>query len=126
MIDPRLFHLDQSEFPDGFVAGHYAWRRRDRVDLPVWVVFQPPADPIDGTPLDRAARWQVWLDGKILDEERFPRISDIWPRCLSTPVDEEEYLFLRKRIAHARAHLPNDPFGDVHGRIDLMTADTPF
>lgn len=107
--------------PAGPVEGFYLHRRRDCVDMPVHVWFGAPLDPEGGEPLERSHRWQIMLAGELLEEW-----DRVWPRCANLPIDESEYQFRMARIEYARAADPDDPFGAVDGRIDLLSAPIPF
>lgn len=116
---------------DAFEEGTFAHRRRGHVDLAVVVWFGPPVD-VEGESdvLDRAPRWQVALDGKVLDDERVTdavaTLAEVWPQAKAVPISEDEYQFLLARREHAREHAPHSPFAHRRGRIDPLTAELLF
>lgn len=114
-----IFCLEQPS--DGLVTGYYVHRKRGAVDLPVRIWFGAPLDPVTGEELDRSWRWQLTLAGEQIDDW-----ADIWPRCGALPIDKQEHDFLVSRIKWARDNDPDDPFGGVQGKFDLLTVALPF
>jgi hypothetical protein len=90
------------------------------------IVYGPPPDPIDGTELDRAPRWQAWLDGKMIGADRDPHRAGafrIWP---AHSIEKAEYEYLIANSQWAKANSPNDPAANPGRPIDLLTAPIPF
>lgn len=128
----RIFQRDQTEDPDGFVAGFYLHNRRGHVAMPVRVWFGPQVDPVTGEEADRSWRWNITIAGdSLVDDERDPgfspiaRLDDVWPRCRGAATTISETAYRQARVEYARAADPNDPFGHPQGRLDLLTATIP-
>ncbi|MEG3086139.1 hypothetical protein [Sphingomonas sp. PB4P5] len=105
--------------PDTPIAGHYRMRLRSGgvlVGIRIW--FGAPLDPIDGSELDRAPRWQVHANGEPIALDR------VWPKCAADPIDEAEYRFQTKRQQWAEANAPLSPIADPRRRADPL--DSPI
>jgi hypothetical protein len=128
----RIFTRDQSDSPDGFVAGNYLHNRRGHVAMPVRVWWGPPIDPETGITQDRSPRWNITIAGdSLVEDERDPgfvpiaRLEDVWPRCIRGETTISETAYRQARVEYARAADPDDPFGHPQGRLDLLTATIP-
>ncbi len=103
------------------MTGHYRMRLRSGgvfVGIRVW--HGAPLDPIDGTELDRAHRWQAQANGRAIDLER------VWPKCADEPITPAEYAYLIAQQAWGAEHAPDSPQADPMRRINPLTAPTPF
>jgi hypothetical protein len=90
------------------------------------IEYGPPADPIDDTPLDRAPRWQCWIDGEMIGADRDPHKAGayrIWPAHQISQDDYDHMLAISK---WARENSPRDPAANPSRPIDLMTTPVPF
>lgn len=106
--------------------------RAERTDIPVRVWFGPPADPQTGEILDRPWRWHMQIGLTLLDDEPisvggiyFSEFSEIWPGCAKHEIDREDYEYRIARASWASDWDPEDPHGEVGGRIDPMTCPLP-
>jgi hypothetical protein len=130
MIPDTVLERDQSALADGLVEGWFLHQRRGHVGLPVRIWWGAPPDLEFGGELDRSPRWNIEVAGELLGHEFAARamasFEDIWPRARDKPITQSEALYRLARIAHARQHDPNDPYGHHRGRIDLFTATVPF
>ena len=127
-----MHHFERdAEAGDAFVSGFYLHVRRGAVSLPVSVWFGPLVDLENDEPvMDRSWRWQRAGADELVDDERVAdpmfRMTDVWPRALAHPIDEQEYEYLMERIRHARGYMPSSPYARRKGRIDPLTAELPF
>lgn len=124
-MDPEILFRRHSDAADAFEEGYYRWERRGAVPLPVRVWFGPPICPDTGEELDRSHRWQVTVDGREVGQPGAPLLEWFWPKCKAVPVDKAEHDYLIAMAAHARRHDPYSPFGQVNGKIDLLSATIP-
>ena len=83
--------------------------------------------------MDRSPRWRIQIGGVEIDEEpvrlggrTFENLTDFWPSCCRDPIDEAEYRFRMDRQDWASQYDPEDPFAEIGGRIDSMSATLPF
>lgn len=107
--------------PDVPIAGWYRFKLvSGGVFVAVKIWFGAPLDPIDGTELDRAPRWQAEANGEPISLER------VWPKCADEPIDQAEAAYLANRKAWAERVAPDSPQADPRRRIDLLTAPLPF
>jgi hypothetical protein len=107
--------------PDQPITGHYKMRIRSGavyVGIRLW--FGPPLDPIDGTELDRATRWNCTANGAAIDLDR------VWPKCAGDPITEAEHDYLAGVQAWGEANAPDSPQANPHKRVDFLTAPLPF
>lgn len=121
---------------DGLVEGCYLLKVGEgRVDVPIRIWFGPPIDPIDGTELDRRARWQIHVNGIEYGDPDYPpviagrpvdHLDQIWPRCATMPIPVEEYNYRVDRAEYAEEWDQDDPFARTGGRVDPMQAAMPF
>lgn len=90
------------------------------------IVYGPPLDPIDGTELDRAPRWQCWIDGEMIGADPDPHAAGayrIWP---AHQVSQAEYDHMVAVSKWAKEHSPRDPAANPTRPIDPLTAPIPF
>lgn len=107
--------------PDLPIAGLYRFKLvSGGVFVAVKIWWGAPLDPIDGTELDRAPRWQATANSEQISLER------VWPKCAAEPIDQAEADYLAKRKAWAERAAPDSPQADPRRRIDLLTAPLPF
>lgn len=103
------------------VSGHYRIRLRSgAVYVGVRIWFGAPLDPVDGSELDRAPRWQA-----VANEESIP-LPRVWPKCADEPIDAGEYRYLCGVNAWAKENAPDSPQANPMQRINPLTAPTPF
>lgn len=118
---PRASQAGQGFDPDTPIAGHYQMKLRSggvMVGIRIW--HGAPLDPIDGTELDRAHRWNATANGRPIDLQR------VWPRCAADPISEREHAYLVKLQAWGEEHAPESPIADPTRRVDLLTAPIPL
>lgn len=107
--------------PDVPIAGWYRFKLvSGGVFVAVKIWFGAPLDPIDGTELDRAPRWNAIADGAPID------LARVWPKCAAEPIEQAEVKYLADRKAWAERAAPDSPQADPRRRIDLLTAPLPF
>lgn len=120
---------------DALQEGHWLIQRHRarRVDIPVRIWFGPPSDPDTGEDMDRSPRWRVQIGGVEIDNEpvrmggiTFDGLTSFWPSCCTSPIDEAEYRYRIERQEWAAEYDPLDPFKDIGGFIDPMSATLPF
>lgn len=91
------------------------------------ITWGPPLDPIDGTVLDRAPRWNAFLDGELIGEPGpCPHKSGafrIWP---AHSIDQAEYDYMIAISKWAKANAPNDPAANPTKPLDPLTTPIPF
>ena len=106
--------------PDVPIAGWYRFKLvSGGVFVAVKIWFGAPLDPIDGTELDRAPRWQAQANGDPISLER------VWPKCAAEPIDEDEAAYLVATAAWAKQHAPNSARTDPRRRINLLSEPLP-
>lgn len=121
---------------DALVEGYYLHKVGEgRVLVPIRIWFGPPTDPIDGSELDRAPRWQIEVNGIAFDDPRNPPViagrpvddvASFWPRCAGSPTDAADYRYRVDRADYAEAHDAADPFARTGGKVDPMQSALPF
>lgn len=106
--------------PDVPIEGFYTMKLRAgavRAGIHIW--FGPPLDPIDGTELDRAPRWQATANGAPISLEW------VWPKCADSPDEASEVAHRIATQEWAKQHAPNSALADPKRRIDLLTEPLP-
>jgi hypothetical protein len=107
--------------PDTPVPGYYRMRLRSGgvlVGVRIW--FGAPLDPIDGSELDRAPRWQAQANGEAIPLDR------VWPKCAADQINEAEYRFQMKRQQWAEVNAPLSPIADPRRRADPLNSPILF
>lgn len=130
--DPFIRERDGA---DGLREGFYLLRashRSRRVDVPMRIWFGPPIDETTGEEMDRSPRWQILVGFNLVEELPMrvggvwiEHLTDIWPRAAAEPIDESEYRYRIERASWASDFDPEDPHGEIAGRIDPMTCRLP-
>lgn len=126
---PSRFQREQHG-ADALEEGYFLIQPQGRVAIPVRIWFGPPQE--DGVELDRSPRWQVQVGFDVLDNEpvrvgplRIEHLTDIWPACGKRPTDRDDWLYRLERHEWAAAYDPDDAFGDIGRRVDVMSVTLP-
>ncbi|MDY7525525.1 hypothetical protein [Sphingomonas sp. 10B4] len=107
--------------PDVPIAGWYRLKLvSGGVFVAVKIWFGAPLDPIDGTELDRAPRWQATANGEQID------LGRVWPKCAAEPIDQAEAEYLIAAADWAKKNAPDSAFANPRRRINPLTAAPPF
>jgi hypothetical protein len=82
--------------------------------------------------MSRSYRWQVQVGCEVLGDKpvrvgpiRISDITDFWPTCGKTPIDEVEFLYRVERAEWAAQFDESDPYSQLGGRIGPMTCALP-
>jgi hypothetical protein len=103
------------------VAGFYRMRMRmGGVPVGIRIWFGPPHDPVTGEVLDRGWRWQVHINGEMIDIER------VWPVCARQVITEIEYERHCVKQKWARQHVPDDALAQPRKSIDHLQTPMMF
>jgi hypothetical protein len=101
-------------------AGTYRLRlTAGAIAVPVRIFFDRPI--VERRKLDRGARWQCVINGRLSDD-----ITKAWPFCSGAPISLLEYRFLLKREAWARRHAPHHPAARPYDAINLDHLEPRF
>src|SRR5262245_42898949 len=84
------------------------------IAVPVRIFFAPPI--VERRKLDRGARWQCVVNGRLSDD-----ITRVWPFCSGAPISKREYRYLIRRVAWAERWAPHHPAARPYEPIDLNT-----
>jgi len=129
-VSLEFIFIPTSDDADAPREGLYQWVRAGCVPRAVRVWFGLPSDPLTGEPLDRSPRWQLAIDGAVIDgTETGPWAAgwaDVWPLVADAPIGRAEYEYLVARWLHGERVDHREPFGRRGGRVDLMTAPLAF
>ncbi len=92
------------------------------VGVTVW--YGPPADPITGELLDRSHRWQIEVEGALVDDRR--RMRSLWSRCRSNPITGPEYSQLCETRRWGDKWAPDGPEANPDKASDLLSSPSLF